>query len=95
MDKVVFNEKVCVRIIQYFNYFNYSIIMSVFYRFLPKQRNFNSEIKGTIRYQRIKQNLKLELTLPHLAFVPFIAQDFEDFLVIFQSNEPLIHLFYE
>ena len=64
-------------------------LISIFYRF------FNCEIKGTIRYQRINQNLNSELTLPYLAFVSFIVQDFEAFLVIFQSIEPLVHLLHE
>ena len=63
--------------------------------FLPKQKSFVREIKEAARYKRIVQNLKLNLTLPYLAFVVFIAHSFDDFLVFFQSSEPLIHILYE
>ena len=80
-------KKNCARIIQQWdNLFQYFIVF-----YLSKKR-FNREIKGTILFQSIKQNLKSELTLPYLAFVSFIAQGFEAFHVMFQSTESLIHL---
>ena len=66
-----------------------------FLAFLPKQKNFVREIKETARYKRTVQNLKSNLTLPYLAFVVFIAHSFDNFLVLFQSSEPLIHTLYE
>ena len=62
---------------------------------MPKRKNFVREIKETARYKRTVQNLKSNLTLPYLAFVVFIAHSFDDFLVLFQSSEPLIHISYE
>ena len=77
-------KKNCARIIQQWdNLFQYFIVF-----YLSKKR-FNREIKGTILFQSIKQNLKSELTLPYFTFVSFIT------LVMFQSIEPIIHLLYE
>ena len=62
---------------------------------MPKQKNFKKEIKETSRYKRIVANLKSEETVPTLAFVSFIAQEFEKILIPFQTSEPLIHILYE
>ena len=52
------------------------------------QENFNLEINN-------EKHSKSELTLPYLHFISCIAQDFEAFLVIFQSTELLIHILFE
>ena len=62
--------------------------------FLPWQKNFKREIECTIRYKRIAENLKSTLTPAYLAFVAFVSQDFESFLLTFQRKEPMIHIPY-
>ena len=47
-----------------------------------------------MRYQRIKDALQDETSVPFIAFVAFIANDFEIFLKTFQSMKPKIHLIY-
>ena len=81
---------VCIRILEQWDNLKQYLLV-----FLPKQKNFVREIKETARYKRIVQNLKSNLTLSYLAFVVFIAHSFDDFLVLFQSSEPLIHILYE
>ena len=84
-------KKVTIRMLeQWRNLTEYFLI------FLPKQSNFKGKngLKANMRYQRIKEALESELTQPCLAFVAFAAQDFESFLIEFQSNEPLIHMLY-
>ena len=50
------------------------------------------EIECTIRYKRIAENLKSALTPAYMAFVAFVSQDFESFLLTFQRKEPMIHI---
>ena len=50
------------------------------------------EIECTIRYKRIAENLKSTLTPAYMAFVAFVSQDFESFLLTFQRKEPMIHI---
>ena len=66
----------------------------IFIIFLPQQKNFKREIESTIRYKRIGKNLKSVLTQAYLAFVAFMSQDFESFLLTFQRKEPMIHILY-
>ena len=63
-----------------------------FLNFLPRQKNFKSEISKTQRYIRIKTALTEPLTEAYISFVAFVAHDFESFLLPFQSGEPMIHL---
>ena len=65
-----------------------------FLKFVPRQKNFKKEIKNTQRYIRIKTALENELMVSYVAFCAFAADDFEKFLVPFQSGEPRIHLLY-
>ena len=59
-----------------------------FLNFLPKQPNFRSKngLQENKRYQRIKEKLEDELTQPYLAFIAFVSQDFESFLVQFSKR---------
>ena len=66
----------------------------IFIIFLPQQKNFQREIESTIRYKRIAENLKSALTPVYLAFVAFMSQDLESFLLTFQRKEPMIHFLY-
>ena len=61
---------------------------------LPTTSSFNSTVKDIVRYQRIKDALQDETSVPFIAFVAFIANDFEIFLKTFQSMKPKIHLIY-
>ena len=61
-------------------------------KFLPQQKNFKKEIKDNLRYKRISECLKSKFTVPYLSFVVFIIIDFENFLITFQSNTPIILL---
>ena len=65
-----------------------------FLKFLPKQKNFKREIENTARYTRLKTCFADPTMEAYGAFVAFVAQDFEAFLVPFQSKDPMIHLLY-
>ena len=84
-------KKVTVRILE-----QWENLTEYFLNFLPKQPNFRSKngLQENKRYQRIKEKLEDELTQPYLAFIAFVSQDFESFLVQFQSDAPLIHLLF-
>ena len=45
-------------------------------------------MKKTSRYKRIVKNLKSEQTLPYLSSASFVGQEFEKFLIPFESSEP-------
>ena len=62
-----------------------------FLNFLPKQSNFKSEIAKTYRYIRIKEAVEELLTEAYVSFCAFTAHDFESFLLLLQTGEPLIH----
>ncbi|XP_065643869.1 uncharacterized protein LOC136075251 [Hydra vulgaris] len=65
-----------------------------FLTFLPKQKNFNALFK-TDRYKRICEALRNDIqTQGYLGFCAFSAQDFEAFLVQFQTESPMIHMLY-
>ena len=66
-----------------------------FFIFLPKQSNFKSHIKTTNRYQRIVDFMKHPTSKASLCFIAFIANDFEEYLIQMQANEPMIHIMYE
>ena len=64
-----------------------------FLKFLP-QKNFKKEVEKTQRYLRIKSALSKQIMEAYVLFVAFVAHDFHEFLVPFQSTEPMIHLLY-
>ena len=64
-------------------------LLAYFIDFLPKQNTFKSTIKNTERFKRISSALKDEMTQCYIAFA---AQDFQGFLLQFQSEQPMIHL---
>ena len=79
-------KKVTVRILeQWENLTEYFLI------FIPKQPHFKSKngLQENERYQRIKEKLEDKSTQPYLAFIAFVSQDFESFLVQFQCDAPL------
>ena len=65
-----------------------------FLKFLPKQKNFKREIENTAGYTRLKTCFADPTMEAYVAFVAFVAQDFEAFLLPFQSKDPIIHLLY-
>ena len=65
-----------------------------FLKFLPKQKIFKGTIKETSRYKRIIEVIQSDLAQHYLAFCAFSSQDFEKFLLKFQSEQPMIHLLY-
>ena len=79
--------KVMVKIVeQWKNFCEY------FLKFMPEQKNFKKEIKDTVHYKWISECLKSKLNVSYLSFVVFLAIDFEKFLISFQSNALLYHL---
>ena len=66
----------------------------IFHNLFATVKNFKREIECTIRYKRITENLKSTLTPAYLAFVAFVSQDFESFLLIFKRKESMIHILY-
>ena len=65
-----------------------------FLKFLPRQSNFKHNVEKTQRYVRLKTSLSDPTMEAYVGFVAFVAQDFESFLVPFQSKEPMIHHLY-
>ena len=65
-----------------------------FLKFLPKQKIFKGTIKETSRYKRIIEVIQSDLAQHYLAFCAFSSQDFEEFLLKFQSEQPVINLLY-
>ena len=62
--------------------------------FFPKQKNFNALFKIG-RYKRICEALRNDIhTQGYLGFFAFSPQDFEAFLVQFQTESPMIHMLY-
>ena len=72
----------------------YPNIKEYFLKFLPEEKNFRSTFEKTDRYKRICKYLNDPLVEAALSFCGYIANDFEEFLKPFQSNEPKIHLMY-
>ena len=62
-------------------------VRAYFLEFLPKQKNFKWEIKTTHHYFNIKEVLEDPLSLSYLAFIVLIANEYESFLLPFQSQE--------
>lgn len=82
-------KNVCVRVLeQWINLKEY------FLKFLPKDKTSFRQVSSTKRYERIKDALEDDLTEAYIAFCAFSTQDFENFLIPFQSNKPMIHLLY-
>ena len=45
----------------------------------------------TLRYKTIEEGLRNEYAEAYLAFLAYVSQNFETFLLKFQYDEPLIH----
>ena len=64
-----------------------------FLKFLPTQKTFRHAVRKT-RYQRIENALESDSTRVCLSFLVFAASLFNNFLLTFQYEEPLIHLLF-
>ena len=64
-----------------------------FLKFLPTQKTFRHTVRKT-RYQRIENALESDSTRVCLSFLVFAASLFNNFLLTFQYEEPLIHLLF-
>ena len=65
-----------------------------YHTFLPKQKNFKWEIENTARYTQLKTCFADLPMDAYAVFVAFVVQDFEAFLLLFQSKTHMIHLLY-
>lgn len=72
-------------------------LCTYFLTYLPKQKNFASDIEGTERYKNITSILKAKDSLIYINFVIYIAGILESYLIPMESNEsndPKIHVMY-
>ena len=82
-------KKVCAGLLQQFDNLKHYFIT-----FLPTTPTFKNLVEGTERYNRIIEKLNDPLSVPYIAFVVFVATDFEVFLKMFQSMQSKIHILY-
>ena len=82
-------RKICVKVLE-----QYQNLREYFLKFLPKTSTFKSTVRDTERCKRIKEVLENETSVPYIAFIAFIENDFEIFLKIFQSMKSRIHIVY-
>ena len=66
-----------------------------FCNFLPNQSLFQTQVKNTNRYKKIIEFIKHPTSKAGVCFIAFIANDFEEYLVQMQTNEPMVHIMYE
>ena len=70
----------------------YDGLYEYFVKVLPQKEP--RTCSGNSRYQRIVKHLKTKVTLIRLTFIKSVGVIFNDFLVVFQKEGPLIHLLY-
>ena len=82
-------DKVLVRIIE-----QYENAKEYFLKTLPKLPGcrWKNGVEQTERYQRIKSNLNNPGALVYMSFVVYIAQDFKNFVLPLQAEEPKINI---
>ena len=80
---------VLVRIIE-----QWTNLTEYFCKYIPKQKEFKSSIKDTKRYKNIIECLNDDLTLMFLPYVVILANEYESFLLPFQTEKPLIHMLF-
>ena len=78
---------VLVRIIE-----QWTNLTEYFCKYIPKQKEFKSSIKDIKRYKNIIECLNDDLTLLYLSYVVFLANEYESFLLTFQTENPLNHM---
>ena len=67
-------------------------LKAYFLDYLPSQKEFRRTVQSTERYKRICIVLRDPLSQAYFAFVTFVCQYFESFLLKFQKREPMIHV---
>ena len=72
----------------------YKNLSEYFLTFLPKTSTFKASVQERKIYQRIKNILEDEVSIPYIVFIAFLANDFKIFLTTFQSMKPKIHLIF-
>ena len=82
-------RKICVKVSE-----QYQNLREFFLKFLPKKSTFTSTVRDAERYKRIKEVFGNETSVPYIACIAFIANDFEIFLKTFQSIKSRIHILY-
>ncbi|KAG4072228.1 hypothetical protein HA402_005950 [Bradysia odoriphaga] len=65
-----------------------------FLNFLPRQENFTTKVETTARYQSIRKALTSITSVLYMSFVVYLAEILEEFLILFQSSKPLVHVLY-
>ena len=62
--------------------------------YLPKQSGFSGKngVGSTERYQRIKSMLQNKLSPPLMTFIVYVTTIYTPFVLLFQREEPLIHI---
>lgn len=65
-----------------------------FLNFLPKEKHFAKRIETTQRYQTIRKILTSNTSVLYMSFAVYLAGLLEEFLILFQSSKPLIHVLY-
>ena len=80
-------RKVCARLLDQFEN-----LKRYFLEFIPTTTSFKQSVKKTDQYKRIKESLQDSFTVPYISFIAFIANDFEQFLTMFQSTRSMIHI---
>ena len=71
-------------------------IKQYFLTVLPTKSGFKGKtgVGSTERYKRIKTKLEDDILLPAMSFIVFAAQTFKPFMLLFQREEPMVHLSY-
>lgn len=65
-----------------------------FLNFLPTTTGFKRHVETTQRYQSIRKCLTSKTSLLYMSFAVYVGEMMDNFLVLFQSAEPLIHVLY-
>lgn len=61
---------------------------------VPKQDDFKRKIETTERYQSIRKGLTSSTSVLYMSFIVYVAEILEEFLILFQSSKPLVHVLY-
>ncbi len=80
---------VCRRLIE-----QYPAMLKYFLTFVVQVSNSKTVCAGE-RYKRIRASLMDECTIVYLNFIAFLASSLTEFVKLFQSGEPLVHILYD
>jgi hypothetical protein len=79
---------VCQRLVEQF-----PAMSTYFMKTLPASKNKTACVGD--RYRRIKDALADEATIVHLHYVSYLAASLTNFVKLFQSCSPLVHILYD